>query len=62
MNNNIGQKIYKLEADRLLNPDNPDFIKLIRLITGDEKTISIKLMKLTRDQIKNHLLRVTYYF
>ncbi len=61
INEFLGEKVTRLEADKLLNPDNPEFIKLIRLITGDDKTPSIKTIKISREQIKIHLLRVIFF-
>jgi len=50
--------VNKLKAEKLINCENPEFGRLIRRMTGDDKTVVVKLIKITREQLREHMLRV----
>jgi len=50
-------KVNRLKAEKLINTENPEFARLIRKMTGDEKTLVVKLIKITREQLREHMLR-----
>ena len=45
------------KAEKLMNTESIDFIKLARLMT-EEKQINAKFIKITREQLRNHLIKV----